>query len=286
MVTMTSVKDHRGWQLPGFIMIVVEAGLLAAVLLALRRPPSHWAVLWIILLGLTARGFFVVQPNESQVLTFFGRYAGSVADSGWHWTNPFAVRRAVSRRVRNFTSERLKVNDANGNPVEIAAVVVWRVVDAAQALFDVDDFVSFVGVQAETALRALAGMHPYDATGDRVTLLGNQEQVAEDLARHLQDRLDVAGVQVVEARLAHLAYAAEIAQAMLRRQQAQAIVAARQTIVDGALGMVHMALENLVSTGLVDLDDERKAAMVNNLMVVLASDQTAQPVVNAGTLYS
>jgi regulator of protease activity HflC (stomatin/prohibitin superfamily) len=235
---------------------------------------------------LAARGFFVVQPNESKVLTFFGRYAGSVPQSGWHWTNPFASRRSVSRRVRNFTSERLKVNDANGNPVEIAAVVVWRVVDTAQAIFDVDNFVSFVGVQAETALRALASMHPYDAAGDRVTLLGNQEQVAADLAHHLQERLNVAGVEVMEARLAHLAYAPEIAQAMLRRQQAEAIVAARQTIVDGALGMVHMALDNLVHSGLVDLDEERKASMVNNLMVVLASDQAAQPVVNAGTLYA
>jgi regulator of protease activity HflC (stomatin/prohibitin superfamily) len=234
---------------------------------------------------LVARGFFVVQTNESKVLTLFGRYVGSVADSGWHWTNPFATRRSVSRRVRNFNSERLKVNDANGSPVEIAAVIVWRVVDTAQALFDVDDFVSFVGVQSETALRALAGMHPYDSADDRVTLLGHQAQVAADLARHLQERLHVAGVEVIEARLTYLAYAPEIAQAMLRRQQAEAIVAARQTIVDGALGMVHMALNNLAHSGLLDLDEEKKAAMVNNLMVVLASDQSAQPVVNAGTLY-
>ncbi|MGC8486711.1 MAG: SPFH domain-containing protein [Clostridia bacterium] len=188
--------------------------------------------------------------------------------------------------MRNFTSHKLKVNDANGNPVEIAAVVVWRVTDTAQAVFDVDDLVSFVGVQAETALRALTGTHPYDAAPGEVTLLGSQDVVASDLAAQLQDRVRVAGVEMMETRLVHLAYAPEIAQAMLRRQQAQAIVSARQTIVDGALGMVHMALDNLVSSGLVDLDEEKKAAMVNNLMVVLASDPSVQPVVNAGTLYA
>ncbi len=283
---MTATKEFWGWRISGWPMIVVEIALSASGLIYFRHHFTHWLVAWLILLVFVARGFFVVQPNESKVFTLFGRYVGSVGDSGFHWTNPLAVRRGISRRVRNFTSDRLKVNDANGNPVEIAAVVVWRVRDTAQALFDVDDFVSFVGVQAETALRALAGMHPYDAAGDRMTLLGHQDEIAQDLLRQLQERLTVAGVEVLEARLSHLAYAPEIAQAMLRRQQAEAIVAARQTIVEGALGMVHMALNNLLHSGLVDLDEERKAAMVNNLMVVLASDQAVQPVVNAGTLYA
>ena len=283
---MTPMRETQAWRAPGFIMVVAEAAILAAFILSQQHHQTNWMEMWGILFVLVARGFFVVQPNESRVLTFFGRYAGTVSGSGWHWTNPFTARRAVSRKVRNFASEKLKVNDADGNPVEIAAVVVWRVEDTAQALFDVDDYVSFVGVQAETAVRALAGTHPYDGSPGQVTLLGNQEVVAADLAHQLQERLRVAGVEVLDARLAHLAYAAEIAQAMLRRQQAQAIVAARQTIVDGALGMVHMALDNLVSSGLVDLDEERKASMVNNLMVVLASDQAAQPIVNAGTLYA
>lgn len=283
---MAPMQERHGWRVPGFAMVVAEAAVLVAFILSQRHNQTHWMTIWVILFVLVARGFFVVQPNESRALTFFGRYAGTVSTSGWHWTNPFTARRRISRRVRNFTSEKLKVNDADGNPVEIAAVVVWRVTDTAQALFDVDDFVSFVGVQAETAIRALAGTHPYDAAPGRVTLLGNQDVIAADLAQQLQERLRIAGVEVMEARLAHLAYAPEIAQAMLRRQQAQAIVAARQTIVDGALGMVHMALDNLMQSGLVDLDEERKASMVNNLMVVLASDQAAQPVVNAGTLYS
>ncbi len=283
---MVRTRESRAWRLPGFAMILLEAVLFAAMLWVHQNAGGHG--LWILVIAfiLVARGFFVVQPNESRVLTLFGQYVGTVSLSGWHWTNPFTMRRRISLRVRNFTSEKLKVNDADGNPVEIAAVVVWRIRDTAQAVFDVDDVVSFVKMQAETAIRALAGTHPYDAAPGRVTLLGNQDVVSRDLAQRLQERLEVAGVEVVEARLAHLAYAAEIAQAMLRRQQAQAIVAARQTIVDGALGMVHMALDNLVQSGLVDLDEERKASMVNNLMVVLASDQAAHPVVNTGTLYT
>ncbi|NMP21690.1 SPFH domain-containing protein [Sulfobacillus harzensis] len=283
---MVRTQETHAWCVPGFAIIGLEALVLVALILSYRYHPGPWSAVLVILFVLIARGFFVVQPNESRVLTFFGQYVGSVSLSGWHWTNPFTARRRVSRRVRNFTSDTLKVNDADGNPVEIAAVVVWRIQDTAQAVFDVDDVESFVRMQAETAIRALAGTHPYDGVPDRVTLLGSQDVVAHDLAEELQERLKIAGVQVMEARLAHLAYAAEIAQAMLRRQQAQAIVAARQTIVDGALGMVHMALDNLLSSGLVDLDEERKASMVNNLMVVLASDQAAQPVVNAGTLYT
>lgn len=283
---MVRTRETQAWRLPGFLMILLAAVLFVGIIWTRQNGMGHGLLVFVIAFLLVARGFFAVQPNESRVLTMFGRYVGTVSLSGWHWTNPFTMRRRISLRVRNFTSEKLKVNDADGNPVEIAAVVVWRVRDTAQAMFDVDDVVSFVKMQAETAIRALAGTHPYDAVPGRVTLLGNQDVVSQDLARELQERLEVAGVEVIEARLAYLAYAAEIAQAMLRRQQAQAIVAARQTIVDGALGMVHMALDNLVQSGLVDLDEERKAAMVNNLMVVLASDQAAHPVVNTGTLYT
>ncbi len=283
---MHAMKESSAWRLPGFVVAVVEALVLVGLIVSQPYGGTDWIGIWVLAFLLLARGFFVVAPNESVVLTLFGQYAGTVSDSGWHWTNPFSARRRISRRVRNFTSEKLKVNDADGNPVEIGAVIVWRVVDTAQALFDVDDLVSFVRVQAETSIRVLAGSHPYDAASGQLTLLGSQDVVATDLAQQLQDRLRIAGVEVLEARLSHLAYAAEIAQAMLRRQQAQAIVAARQTIVDGALGMVHMALDNLIESGLVELDEERKASMVNNLMVVLASDQAVQPIVNAGTLYT
>ena len=282
------MQEHQAWRFPAFPMLVVEALALYALWRLINEHTAHGAetLICVVVFLLVARGFFVVQPNESRALILFGQYAGTVSASGWHWTNPFAARRTVSRRVRNFASEKLKVNDANGNPVEIAAVIVWRVRDSAQALFDVDNFVSFVGVQSETALRSLASAHPYDGPADQVTLLGSPGTVTGEVLREAQERVDVAGVEVLEARLAHLAYAPEIAQAMLRRQQAQAIVAARQTIVDGALGMVRMALGNLLESGLVELDEERKASMVNNLMVVLASDQAAQPVVNAGTLYT
>ncbi len=282
---MQSMKERSAWRLPGFVVAVAEVLVLVALRFSQQHHQTAWVGIWGVVFVLIARGFFVVAPNESRVLTLFGQYTGSVSASGWHWTNSFSARRQISRRVRNFASPTLKVNDADGNPVEIGAVIVWRVVDTAQALFDVDDLVSFVGVQAETSIRAVAGSHPYDAPAGKLTLLGNQDVVAADLAHQLQDRLRVAGVEVLEARLSHLAYAPEIAQAMLRRQQAQAIVSARQTIVDGALGMVHMALDNLLESGLVDLDEERKASMVNNLMVVLASDQSVQPIVNAGTLY-
>lgn len=283
---MHAMKERSAWRLPGWVMAVVEAAVLVELIVSQRHGGTAGIGIWVLVFLLLARGFFVVAPNESVVLTLFGQYAGTVSNGGWHWTNPFSARRRISRRVRNFTSEKLKVNDADGNPVEIGAVIVWRVVDTAQALFDVDDLVSFVRVQVETSIRVLAGSHPYDAASGQLTLLGSQDVVAAGLAQQLQDRLRLAGVEVLEARLSHLAYAAEIAQAMLRRQQAKAIVAARQTIVDGALGMVHMALDNLIDSRLVELDEERKASMVNNLMVVLASDQAVQPIVNAGTLYT
>lgn len=281
-----TTTETKAWTVPGFTAFIVEAVIVITFTIQWRH--HHLTLGWVFALAfiLIAAGIFTVQPNDSRVITFFGHYVGSVNRSGLHWTNPLTVRRRISRRVRNFASERLKVNDAAGNPVEIAAVIVWRVVDTAKALFDVDDYASFVGVQAETAIRAVAGMHPYDGSNGQVTLLGNQDIIATDLANQLQERLQIAGVEVLETRLAHLAYAPEIAQSMLRRQQAEAVVAARETIVDGAVGMVQMALENLIRSGIVDLDEERKASMVNNLMVVLASDQALQPVVNAGTIYS
>ena len=227
----------------------------------------------------------VVQPNEARVLIFFGRYAGTVAQDGFHWINPFASKKSISLRIRNFNSERLKVNDAQGNPIEIASVVVWRVTDAAKALFDVENYADFVAIQSETAIRSMAARHPYDTHENELSLRGNPDQIAAELRNELEERLEVVGVQVMEARLSHLAYAPEIAQAMLRRQQAQAVIAARQKIVEGAVGMVKQALEQLKSEGVVTLDEERKAAMVNNLLVALVSESEAQPILNAGSLY-
>ena len=245
------------------------------------------AVLAIILGFMLAGGFQAVQPNDARVLTFFGSYAGSVRDSGFFWVNPFTIKRHISLRVRNFNSETLKVNDADGNPVEIGAVVVWRVQDSAKATFDVDDYEEFVGIQSETALRSLATRYPYDAAGkDRASLRENPDELATSLKNELEARLDVAGVDVMEARLTHLAYAPEIAQAMLRRQQAQAVVSARQLIVEAAVGMVEDAINGLAASGVVELDADKRAAMANNLMVSLTSDSGVSPVVNTGTLHT
>ena len=234
-------------------------------------------------------GFFTVQPNEARVLIFFGRYIGTARTEGFRWGNPFAQKRRVSLRVRNLTSDTIKVNDESGSPIEIAAVIVWRVVDSAKALFDVDRYEQFVSIQVETAVRSLATRHPYDpadAEGNEASLRGDQGKIAEELREELQARLTVAGVEVIESRLTHLAYAPEIAQAMLRRQQAQAVVAARRLIVEAAVGMVDDALKSLSNKNIVELDEERKAAMVNNLLVVLTSEQSSTPVLNTGTLYS
>ena len=238
-----------------------------------------------LLIALT--GFFTVAPNEGKVLQFFGSYVGTVRRTGLSWILPLSDRRNVSIRVRNFETNHLKVNDADGNPVEIAAIVVWQVADTSRALYAVDDYLNFVRVQAESALRHVATSHPYDDPGgDGVSLRGSTDVVASELAVEVAERVAIAGVEIVEVRISHLAYAAEIAQAMLRRQQANAVVAARSRIVDGAVGMVEMALERLSERDIVDLDEERKAAMVSNLMVVLCGDQPAAPVVNTGTLYS
>ncbi len=231
-------------------------------------------------------GLFMVHPNEAKVLQLFGKYTGTVKEPGLRWANPFYAKSAVSLRVRNFESGRLKVNDNTGNPIEIAAVVVWKVVDTAEAIFRVDDYEDFVSIQSEAALRNLATSYPYDAHNDNVIALrSNPSEIADALKKEVQDRLEKAGVEVIEARISHLAYAAEIANAMLRRQQASAIIAARQLIVEGAVGMVEQALQHLEERDIVELDTERKAAMVSNLLVVLCSDEAAQPIVNTGSLY-
>jgi regulator of protease activity HflC (stomatin/prohibitin superfamily) len=267
-----------------FLLLVPVVGLLLlsggapvpAILLFLLEP-----VLLVCLMGC-----FVVNPNEGRVLQFFGAYRGTVKMPGLRWANPFYSKRHISLRIRNFESQRLKVNDNDGNPIEIAAVVVWKVVDSAEAFFEVDNFENFIKVQSEAALRNLATRYPYDAHEEHVTSLrGSTAEVAGELQKEVQDRLSKAGVHVMEARISHLAYAPEIASAMLRRQQAGAIIAARQKIVEGAVGMVEMALELLDKSGKVQLDEERKAAMVSNLLVVLCADREAQPVVNTGTLY-
>jgi regulator of protease activity HflC (stomatin/prohibitin superfamily) len=231
-------------------------------------------------------GFFLVNPNEGKVLQLFGEYRGTAKAQGLRWANPLLTKKSVSLRVRNFESSRLKVNDSDGNPIEIAAVVVWKVVETAEAVFEVDDFENYVHVQSESAVRNLATSYPYDAHDEHlISLRGHTNAIADHLKREIQDRLSKAGVEVIEARISHLAYAPEIAAAMLQRQQAGAIIAARQRIVEGAVGMVEMALSMLSQKSIVDLDDERKAAMVSNLLVVLCGERGAQPIVNTGTIY-
>jgi len=246
-------------------------------------------LLWIFSIALTfllLLGLFTVAPNQGVVLQLFGRYVGTARVEGLRWTNPFYSKKKVSLRVRNFETQRLKVNDLMGNPIEIAAIVVWQVVDTAEAVFEVDDYQNYVHVQSESALRSLATQYPYDAHEEGVmSLRANILEIAEHLKTEIQDRLAKAGVKVIEARISHLAYAAEIAAAMLQRQQASAIIAARQKIVDGAVGMVEMALARLDANNVVKLDDERKAAMVSNLLVVLCSERSTQPIVNTGSIY-
>ncbi len=233
-------------------------------------------------------GFFTIQPNQAMVMILFGKYIGTIKNEGWHWANPFYSKKKISLRSRNINGEKIKVNDEMGNPIEIAAVIVWRVENTAEAIFDVDNYVDYVNVQSESALRHLAGMYPYDNTEDThtISLRGSTDEVAEALKNELQQRLGKAGVVVEEARLSHLAYAPEIAAAMLQRQQAAAIIAARQKIVEGAVGMVQMALNKLSENEIVELDEERKAAMVSNLLVVLCGEKNTQPVINTGTLHN
>jgi regulator of protease activity HflC (stomatin/prohibitin superfamily) len=249
-------------------------------------PQVLGAAFGILVTLISLGGFFVVEPNQATVLMMFGNYRGSERRPGLWWANPFMTKKRVTMRVRNFESSKLKVNDHDGNPIEIGAVVVWRVVDSAEAIFQVDNYDNFVHVQSEAALRNLATGHPYDAHNDgQLSLRANTAEVAELLKGEIQARLEKAGVEVIEARISHLAYAPEIANAMLRRQQASAVIAARSKIVEGAVSMVQMALDELAKRAVVTLDEERKAAMVSNLLVVLCSEHDTQPIVNAGTLY-
>ena len=249
--------------------------------------PSVLYLFGLVITLICYKGFFMVQPNQAKVLQLFGTYVGSVRQTGLRWANPLYSKEPISLRVRNFESGVMKVNDSSGNPVDIAAVVVWKVVDSAEAIFEVDDYTSFVHIQSEAALRNLATSYPYEAHGDEeIALRSDPQAIAEKLRDEVQDRLDKAGVEVIEARITHLAYAQEIASAMLKRQQAQAIVAARRQIVDGAVGMVKLALTELEKQDVVELDEERKAHMVSNLLVVLCGEENAQPVLNTGSLYS
>jgi regulator of protease activity HflC (stomatin/prohibitin superfamily) len=287
------MNERNGFSVAGIpfigLCIVLAAIGVALVLPAGQGQPATSAISGVILLvidGFMLKGFFQVAPNEGQVLQLFGKYAGTVRMEGLRWTNPFYSRRRISLRVRNFESGKLKVNDNDGNPIEIGAVVVWQVLDTAEAVFCVDDYENYVHIQSESALRQMAQSYPYDSHDDgQPSLRSHGEVINSHLRDEIQTRLGKAGVQVVEARISHLAYAQEIAQAMLQRQQAGAIIAARTRIVEGAVSMVEMALDQLSKRGVVQLDEERKAAMVSNLLVVLCGERGTQPVLNTGTLY-
>ncbi len=282
----TTYRERRTDGAPGIPILAggVVAVIAAVVLFALGQA---WiAVLLIIVTAFAVRGLTAVAPGQAQVIQLLGRYTGSVRQTGLRWVNPFTTRRRISTRIRNHQTEVTKVNDADGNPIEIAAVVVWQISDTAQAVFEVDDYEQFVAIQAETAVRHIANSYPYDAhESGRTSLLDSTDEITQKLAEEIGARVASAGVTVIEARLSHLAYAPEIAQAMLRRQQANAVVAARLLIVEGAVGMVDLALTRLSEQAIVELDEERKAAMVSNLLVVLCADRDTQPVVNTGTLY-
>ncbi|MBR3118509.1 SPFH domain-containing protein [Oceanobacillus profundus] len=280
------MHEKKAWMINGFIGILLVALLLAGTVFSFVQEQFVLGGICLILAVTLGSGITLVQPNQSVVVIFLGKYMGTIRREGIVVTIPFSVRRTISLRVRNFNSNRLKVNDVNGNPIEIAAVIVFKVVDAAKAVFDVDKYEQFVEIQSETAIRAVATKYPYDTFENvELTLRGNAEEVSNELTVELQDRLKVAGVEVIEARLTHLAYSTEIAQAMLQRQQASAIISARKQIVDGAVGMVQDAIERIEKEGIVDLDEERRVAMINNLLVAIVSDHGTQPVINTGSLY-
>lgn len=279
-----AIREKNAWSVSGWFGVL---GAAVCGVLAWLLGGTGWLVVPVIVGVLLLLALAVVPPGQTRLVLFFGRYVGTVRSSGFALTMPLTVRRTVSVRVRNFETNHLKVNDADGNPVEIAAVVVWQVDDTARAVFAVDDYADFVSVQSESALRHVATTHPYDdPSGDGTSLRGSTDAVAGELADEVTERVAVAGVRILEVRVSHLAYAPEIAQAMLRRQQADAVVAARSRIVEGAVGMVEMALARLSERDIVDLDEERKAAMVSNLLVVLCGDQPPSPIVNTGSLYS
>ena len=287
------MKESPIRSLPGIpTILAILAGLLACAYLFVMAVASQQvamlvgvipaALALVVMLG----GFYMVEPNQAAVLSLFGKYVGTCKDQGLRWNNPFFSARKISQRTRNFESSKLKVNDLDGNPIEIASVVVWQVVDSAEAVYNVDDYESFVHIQTESAVRAMATSYPYDThEDDKMSLRGNAAAIAKHLTEEIQERLALAGVQIMEARISHLAYAQEIAQAMLQRQQAGAIIAARTRIVEGAVSMVEMALNELSKRNVVDLDPERRAAMVSNLLVVLCGERGTQPIVNTGSIY-
>ncbi len=276
------IEEKIGFSLDGYLVLVIGAIAIYALVLISASP------LWLgVILAIVLPGFFMIQPNEAKALILFGSYVGTVEKNGLRWTVPFFMRKRVSKRIRNFESSKLKVNDEHGNPIEIAAVVVWRVQNSADALFSVDNYESYVAIQSEAALRNLATSFPYDLhEGDTIALRSHPTEVSAKLVDELKSRLLQAGVEVQEARISHLAYAPEIASAMLQRQQASAVIAARQKIVEGAVGMVELAIKKLSDDEIIELDDERKAAMVSNLLVVLCGENNAQPVINSGSLYT
>jgi regulator of protease activity HflC (stomatin/prohibitin superfamily) len=285
--TRVVIQERPAWAISGWIGVLLIAVCVAAAILLGSGSTPGWAAAPIVVGAMIASSLVIVQPGHTKVVRFFGNYVGTVRRTGLWWILPLADRRRLSIRVRNFETNHLKVNDADGNPVEIASIVVWQVADTARAVYAVDDYVNFVEVQAESALRHVATTHPYDDPGgESISLRGSVDVVAAELAQEVAQRVVIAGVEIVEVRISHLAYASEIAQAMLRRQQASAVVAARSRIVEGSVGMVEMALARLEEHGTVELDEERKAAMVSNLLVILCADQPASPVVNTGTLYS
>jgi regulator of protease activity HflC (stomatin/prohibitin superfamily) len=288
------IREIKRNVLSGYLMIVVLATAQLGLGYVVDQAIQAQSIATIVSAGIASiivlvcwGGLFMVHPNEAKVLQLFGKYVGTAHEPGLKWANPFYAKTPVSTRIRNFECSTLKVNDANGSPIEIAAVVVWKVFDTAEALFEVDDYAGFVEIQSESALRNLGTSYPYEPhDGESVALRSNPQEIAEALVREIQDRLTKAGVTVIEARISHLAYAPEIANAMLRRQQASAIIDARKLIVHGAVGMVQLALDELDENDIVKLDEERKAAMVSNLLVVLCSDESAQPVLNTGSLYT
>jgi regulator of protease activity HflC (stomatin/prohibitin superfamily) len=291
------ISERAAWYIPGVTLLVLDFVLWAVVAVlfwqgAVQRGALHVAliivaIVIIIVASFILRGLTVVAPGRAHVVQLFGNYKGTVRQPGMQWVNPFALRIPISTRIRNLETAQAKVNDADGNPIEIAAVIVWQVQDTAQATYSVDDYVKFVAIQAETAVRHIASSYPYDNRGaDVMSLRGNAEEITGKLSAELGDRVAAAGVHVIETRLTRLSYAPEIAQAMLRQQAASAVVGARAKIVEGAVGMVKMALERLDEENVVELDEERKAAMVSNLLVVLCSEQATQQVVNTGSLYS
>ena len=288
MISNLSTMEKQYSPLSGYLMVLIELVLVVAIAFGFMRGMVIPSVVLTVLFIFIAVGFLIVDPNESAVLVLFGAYKGSVKTNGFYWVNPFFVKKKISLRARNIDSEPSKVNDKIGNPIMIAVVLVWRVNETFKAAFQVDDYEHFVNIQTEAAIRKLAGLYPYDNFEDHeaeVTLRSGGEEVNDQLEKELSERLNIAGVEVMEARINYLAYAQEIAQAMLKRQQAAAIVAARYKIVEGAVSMVEMALEELSKKDIVRLDEEKKASMVSNLMVVLCGDKEATPIVNTGTLY-